>query len=551
MHSKIKDQGRNQSIMTRRKSRYNRGFGGFKWPKLQLRYLAIGVALVCLVSLLLPENNDAVVTQAQQTESYMPDVAQMTNIEPASGEVSDNESGDLKDLLDFKPALSFENFVENRKDKKLAAYLNDLEPAAGQPTEVGGVFLPEPRPTILKKLKMSPGEVSQRIKDIEGTGLVRTSAKIKSGGTLADTLVDSLGVGYQDAHDFVESIKSVFDPHDIKPGQSVSAYVAEVDNAPMLMAAVIEKDMISSVAATRLSQNRFSASEIIKPTKLSLKAVQGTIDNSLYLSADAMDVPDAVTVELIRIYSWAIDFQRDIRRGDKFEILYEQYQTEDGQIVPNKGNIRYSTLLLGDRPYSMYRYETLDGRVDFFEPDGRSIRKALMKTPIDGARLSSGYGTRTHPVLGYKKMHKGLDFAAPRGTPIYAAGDGVIERMGPFSSYGNYVRIRHREGLKTAYAHMKGFKRGLRSGSRVKQGDVIGYVGTTGRSTGPHLHYEVHVNGAKVNPRTVKLPTGEKLKGQDLVAFKEMIGAVNKEFASMGLGKTIASLSAAGATKTN
>jgi len=161
-----------------------------------------------------------------------------------------------------------------------------------------------------------------------------------------------------------------------------------------------------------------------------------------------------------------------------------------------------------------------------------------MKTPIDGAHLTSGFGMRKHPVLGYSKMHKGVDFGAPRGTPIYAAGDGVIARMGPFSTYGNYVRIRHRAGLDTAYAHMKGFKAGLHAGSRVKQGEVIGYVGTTGRSTGPHLHYEILVNNEQVNPNAVKMPTGVTLKGKNMIAFKGVVAKTREKFSEISRGST-------------
>ena len=542
--------------MNVRKSRYDRRF---KSP-VPVRYLALGLGILILTVLIWPENNTESLKD-KQSASYMPDVVTMSDTDKAeveSGDIALNTTGEqeggIKDILNLKGDISFDSFAEKRQEKKLAKYLDSLSPAAGKPVEVGGVYLPEPRPQIFEQLNLSASDIQDRLDEIKDTSARHKTVTLKSGDTLADALVKSLDVTYQDAHDLTESIKSVFDPRDVKPGQSVTAHVSTgLDGNPLLMAVVIEKDIISSVVATRISKTRFSAAEVIKPTDVSLKAVQGTIDNSLYLSANAMDVPDAITVELIRIYSWAIDFQRDIRQGDKFEIFYEQHTTEDGMVVPNKGNIRYATMMLGDRPYSMYRYETLDGRVDFFEPNGRSIRKALMKTPIDGARLSSGFGKRRHPVLGYAKMHKGLDFAAPRGTPIYAAGDGVIERMGPFSSYGNYVRIRHREGLKTAYAHLKGFKRGLRAGSRVKQGDIIGYVGTTGRSTGPHLHYEVHLNNVKVNPRTIKLPTGEKLKGQDLIAFKEMVGEVNRDFASMGRGKTLAALESEkeSAVKTN
>jgi murein DD-endopeptidase MepM/ murein hydrolase activator NlpD len=206
--------------------------------------------------------------------------------------------------------------------------------------------------------------------------------------------------------------------------------------------------------------------------------------------------------------------------GDHFEFLYETFDDERGQPV-KAGNMLMASIEGAALTKTFYRYKPSDdGIVDYFDEQGQSAKKFLMKTPINGARLSSGFGNRKHPILGYTKLHKGTDFAAPRGTPIYAAGNGVIERIGPFSTFGNYVKIQHASGYETAYAHMNGFARGLKRGSHVRQGDVIGYVGTTGRSTGPHLHYEVYINGQAKNAMALKLPTGRKLSGEQLEAFK-------------------------------
>lgn len=266
-----------------------------------------------------------------------------------------------------------------------------------------------------------------------------------------------------------------------------------------------------------------------------LYARKTRIETSLYGSAARANIPSAVIAEMIRIYSWNIDFQRDIRSGDKIEVLYEAFETEDGEFA-RYGNVLFASLNVGNRDYPIYRFEMDDGRVDYFEPDGISIRKTLMKTPVDGARISSGFGMRKHPVMGYSKMHKGMDFAAPTGTPIYAAGDGVVERAGRNGSFGNYVRIRHNSKLKTAYAHLHRIKSSVSKGSRVRQGQIIGYVGTTGRSTGPHLHYEVLLNGEQVNPRSVNLPTGEQLAGQQLKRFKLQQGQTHQQYVSLGQG---------------
>lgn len=534
--------------MMHRRSRYDRRFK----LSVPLRYWAAVVAILMTGFVLWPETekpSDRIET-AFVTEPYVSKANDLDAQVEVEKTATQKTKTSVQDLINLKPKVSFDAYFENREKEKaqnnLAQVLNNLAPAAGQPLEVSGVFLPEPRPTLFKAVDYSPENIRKGFDKVVNKVKARPkTVKIKAGDTLADALVKGLNVSGQDAHYAVESFVDVFDPRDIKPGHVLTAYTIDHQGQSMLMAVTLDKDILSRVISVRLSERHFAAGAFTKPTKTVLKTAYADIENSLYVAAHAQDVPDRIILELIRIYSWSIDFQRDIQKNDRFEILYEEHMTEDGTVVPNKGNILYSTLMLGKRPYPMYRYEMLDGRVDFFEPDGHSIRKALMKTPIDGARLSSGFGMRMHPILGYRKAHKGLDFAAPTGTPIYAAGDGVIERLGTNGAYGKYIRIKHRQGLHTAYAHLNGYKRGLRSGSRVKQGDVIGYVGTTGRSTGPHLHYEVHVDGRKVNPRTVKLPTGEQLKGQDLKAFQQSIKRVKRDFAKLSPGgKTLLSFKA-------
>jgi murein DD-endopeptidase MepM/ murein hydrolase activator NlpD len=234
---------------------------------------------------------------------------------------------------------------------------------------------------------------------------------------------------------------------------------------------------------------------------------------------------------MIRAYSYDVDFQRDIQPGDEFQVMYEKYFTGDGAAARD-GDILYAALTLGGKQMELYRYKTRDGIVDYFNRRGESIRKALLRTPIDGARVSSKFGVRLHPIQGFSKMHTGIDFAAPVRTPIYAAGNGVIEEIGPKNGYGNYVRVKHNQQIETAYAHLSKFGEGIRRGGRVQQGDIIGYVGTTGRSTGPHLHYEVLRGGRQINPMSVDLPTGVALEGRELVAFKHHVEETDLQFAS-------------------
>ncbi|MEE3095102.1 MAG: peptidoglycan DD-metalloendopeptidase family protein, partial [Pseudomonadota bacterium] len=256
------------------------------------------------------------------------------------------------------------------------------------------------------------------------------------------------------------------------------------------------------------------------------------IDTSLYVAGVNAGLRQATLAKLIQAFSFDVDFQRDIRRGDAFNVMYEEYRDEDGAVVKS-GDILVAELTSSGKTSRLYRFETKDGFTDFYDAKGQSVRKALLRTPIDGARISSSYGMRRHPILGYNKMHKGLDFAARRGTPIFAAGNGLVEYAGRNGGYGKYVRIRHNSTFKTAYAHMHRYGKGIRKGRRVKQGQIIGYVGSTGRSTGPHLHYEVHKNGRQVNPRSIKLPSGRKLKGRELRTFKAHMAALEKQYAAL------------------
>jgi murein DD-endopeptidase MepM/ murein hydrolase activator NlpD len=231
-----------------------------------------------------------------------------------------------------------------------------------------------------------------------------------------------------------------------------------------------------------------------------------------------------------------------VREGDRLEVLYDTQQTDDGYIAKT-GDIVFARMTLGGREYELYRFKTKDGGYDYFTPEGRSIRKGtgLMKTPVSVGRMTSGFGMRRHPVLGYTKMHRGVDFAAPIGTPVYAAADGVVEKAGRFSSYGNYIRLRHSAKLGTAYAHLSRYGDGIRPGVRVKQGQVIGYVGNTGRSTGPHLHYEVLINGVQVNPKSVKVAVDNSLKGEELRKFKAHIRSMNDEYVQKASNNKLAS----------
>ena len=260
--------------------------------------------------------------------------------------------------------------------------------------------------------------------------------------------------------------------------------------------------------------------EIKKELNLTKVYKENFIKSSLYQAAVEKKIDPNIIVQFAQIYGFEIDFQRDIRKNDSFQIVYEEFKNEENKTV-DFGNILYANLNLQGRSLELYHYINDNEKInDHFESNGQSIKKTLMKTPINGARLSSSYGMRKHPILGYNKMHKGTDFAAPMGTPIMASGSGVILKAGWCGGGGNCVKIRHNSTYSTVYAHMSKFARGIKKNVRVSQGQIIGYVGSTGLSTGPHLHYEVIKNGKKINSQTLKLPSGKKLTGKTREEFE-------------------------------
>ncbi len=271
-----------------------------------------------------------------------------------------------------------------------------------------------------------------------------------------------------------------------------------------------KKDLIIALN----SENSFYYSELIKELTINKVYKENFIKNSLYKAAMEQKIDPNIIIQFAQIYGFEVDFQRDIRKNDSFQIVYEEFKNENNKTV-DFGNILYANLVLKGKSLELYHFNSDKHKInDHFESNGQSIKKTLMKTPINGARLSSSYGMRKHPILGYNKMHQGTDFAAPMGTPIMASGSGKILKAGWCGGGGNCVKIRHNSTYSTVYAHMSKFARGIKKGVRVKQGQTIGYVGSTGMSTGPHLHYEVIKNGKKINSQTLKLPSGKKLTGK-------------------------------------
>jgi murein DD-endopeptidase MepM/ murein hydrolase activator NlpD len=304
----------------------------------------------------------------------------------------------------------------------------------------------------------------------------------------------------------------------IFPGRKLSLIIKKLENKTnTLVNLTYPVDNTTSIEI-RKSQESFIAKENILQLYKKEVVVKNIIKDNLYSSAVDAGIQPNIIIEFARIFGFEVDFQRDIRKGDWFEILYEKFE-DDNNKVRDTGKIIFASMFVNGEEINLYNFK-YNNEEDYYDIRGKSITKSLMKTPINGARLSSSYGMRKHPILGYNKMHRGTDFAAPSGTPIMASGSGTVTRARWCGGGGNCVKIKHNSTYETIYAHMKAFAKGIREGRKVKQGQIIGYVGSTGLSTGPHLHYEVIVNGKKVNSQKLRLPSGKTLKGDERKEFE-------------------------------
>lgn len=356
---------------------------------------------------------------------------------------------------------------------------------------------------------------------------VNTLVALDPGATLMQVLTDH-GTDRVDAYHAIAALRPVFSPTKLRSGQEISltflttpATDDDPDAGPskLLTSISLTPDVDSKIEVQRGNDGSYTTEQIKRQLTSGFARAQGVINSSLFLDAAQAGVPAPIIVEMIHMFSYSVDFQREIHSGDAFEVFFDRKFDKSGTAV-KEGDISYASLTILGKTHKLWRYKTTDGTWDYFDENGRSMKKFLMKTPVDGARISSAFGRRKHPILGYTKFHEGVDFAAPRGTPIYAAGNGKIEIAGVVRGYGNYIRIKHANGYETGYGHMNGIARGIRRGVTVHQGEIIGYVGSTGRSTGPHLHYEISVHGKKVNPLGIKVPTGTQLAGKDLKTYK-------------------------------
>ena len=382
---------------------------------------------------------------------------------------------------------------------------------------------------IYEKNEFNNELVKKRVKQAAPT----LKINVKSGDTL-EKILKKIGFENQEIFEVIKETKKKFNPKNLIIGKEITIkYENKEKNNKSINSIFIPLEFNKNFYLEKIDEN-FVAEITSKKTQKRLVQKKGVISDNLYLSGLRMGIDKKAINEMIAIFSFSVDFQRDVWRNDNFEVLYEEEFIKYNKANKNLGKILFANLELQSLgSLKLYRFESDKGKIEYFDENGKSAKKLLMKTPIDGARLSSGFGMRKHPIKGYMKKHQGVDFAAPTGTSIYAAGDGIIEMKQRYKGYGKYIRIRHANGFKTAYGHISKFNK--TPSGRVKQGSVIGYVGSTGNSTGPHLHYEVLKNNIRINPQKLKLPSGRKLKGDELQRFIETKNLIYRKLDGLGV----------------
>ncbi len=340
-------------------------------------------------------------------------------------------------------------------------------------------------------------------------------------GETFSQILRNMKLNDEEIQEVIKLTKEKIDLNKLKIGTKIETLSNIQNDNSYIQNIIIYPDKENNISLFRSDGNfKIESNQIKLYPSLVYKEVE--IENSIYESLTHEETPENIIMEFVQLFSFDIDFQREIRKGNKIKIFYKEFNDQKQNFIKT-GKIYFAEIQLHNHAYELYRFENQkENLIGYFDSKGKSATKALMKTPINGARLSSGYGMRKHPILGYNKKHQGVDFAAPIGTPIMAAGTGHIEFVGNNGGAGKYIRIKHMNGYKTAYAHLSKYASGINKNVKVKQGQIIGFVGSTGLSTGPHLHYEVWFNGKRINPMTMKLPSGKKLENEDLVAFLEL-----------------------------
>ena len=350
------------------------------------------------------------------------------------------------------------------------------------------------------------------------SSVTKVELKVRNGDSIQRILYDQK-ISPSDVNNVINALRREYNIGTLRNDQKVYLIIKREKNGNFVSRLTVNIDNITSVHVFLNKDNVYETKRVTKILTKKNHLVETTIDRGIYRTAKQSGIENSIVAQFARLYGFEVDFQRDLKKNDKIKIFYERYLDDDG--VPQRtGNIIYSEITNVERNIVLYRYEYPNGSIAYFTPEGKSIEKSLMRTPINGAKLSSRYGFRIHPILGYNQMHQGTDFAAPIGTPVMASGAGTVEYSGWKGGYGKFISIRHSAVYQTNYAHLQDYAKGMRRGAKVQQGQVIGYLGSTGSSTGPHLHYEVVVNGKKENSQTLKLPSAAPLEGNNKNLFE-------------------------------
>ena len=350
------------------------------------------------------------------------------------------------------------------------------------------------------------------------SGATKVELKVRNGDSIQRILYDQK-ISPTEVNNVLNALRREYNVGTLRNDQKVYLIVKREKNGNFVSRLTVNIDNITSVHVFLNKDNVYETKRVTKILTKKNHLVETTIDRGIYRTAKQSGIENSIVAQFARLYGFEVDFQRDLKKNDKIKIFYERYLDDDG-VSQRTGNIIYSEITNVERNIILYRYEYPNGSIAYFTPEGKSIEKSLMRTPINGAKLSSRYGFRIHPILGYNQMHQGTDFAAPIGTPVMASGAGTVEYSGWKGGYGKFISIRHSAVYQTNYAHLQDYAKGIRRGAKVQQGQVIGYLGSTGSSTGPHLHYEVIVNGKKENSQTLKLPSAAPLEGNNKNFFE-------------------------------
>lgn len=471
----------------------------------------VAVALVALIGYPLTRPSDP-------PDRNAPSIEQRVEPEAASRPPEPSPEKTIQDAGAAAPPISDRPPTSEQPAAAAQEPAPSQEPAPNQEAKQEPEQEPDQEPDATAQAEASPPATEQPLSVVE---------KVRRGDTLSKILARA-GAPPAQAAALIEAMRKSWDPKGLVPGMEIGLLMdPEAEDPNQRLRGLSVRAAPDRDVTVERRETGFVAT-VHKRVLTSVEtALAGVVTTSLYRAGQAAGMPPTVLHQMFGLFAYDVDFQRDLQPGDRFEVLYDSVLDPDGVLV-RAGPIKAASLTLSGVVLRLYRYEFSDGSAEWFTPKGDSVKKTLLRTPVDGARLTSGFGPRNHPILGYTSKHMGVDFGAPTGTPIMAAGDGVVERADWFGGYGNYVRIRHNSEIATAYGHMVRFAPGVKPGTRVRQGQIIGYVGSTGMSTGPHLHYEVHVGGRPVNPQTVKSMPGRRLDPGELKRFRDMIVDLDK-----------------------